>query len=102
MTHDNYPIVVFWSDADECWIADVSDLEFCTAHGDTAEEAVREALVARELWLAAARDHGHRLPDPAASPHLPWFARESLADKEKLAMASAAEVNADGAGSAAK
>jgi predicted RNase H-like HicB family nuclease len=34
-----YHINVFWSDEDSCWIADVPDLRYCSAHGDTPEEA---------------------------------------------------------------
>ncbi len=61
---DRYPIVVFWSDADQAWLADVPDLTYCTAHGDTPEEALREAVVARRLWLRVAREAGRVLPAP--------------------------------------
>jgi predicted RNase H-like HicB family nuclease len=59
---DNYPIVIFWSDRDEEYIADVPDLQYCSASGDTPEEALREALVARALWLESVPDH----PTPPA------------------------------------
>jgi len=72
---DNYPIVVFWSDEDEAFIADVPDLRYCSAHGETPEEAVREAMIARRLWLETAREDGVPLPDPRRSPYLPETAR---------------------------
>ena len=50
-----YHINVFWSNEDECWIADVPDLEHCTAHGATPVEAVRQVEIAMEAWLDAAR-----------------------------------------------
>jgi predicted RNase H-like HicB family nuclease len=73
---DNYPIVIFWSDADEAYIADVPDLRYCSAHGETPEEALREILIARELWLETAREDGLPLPDPELSPYLPEIARK--------------------------
>ena len=76
--NDNYPIVIFWSDADEAYIADVPDLGSCSAHGDTPEEALCEILIARRLWLESACEHGTPLPDPRDSPFLPEIAREQL------------------------
>jgi len=67
----HYAIAVFWSDEDRCWIADVPDLEFCTAHGSTPEDAVREVRVAIEAWLSAAREMGRRVPEPRYRPAVP-------------------------------
>lgn len=38
-----YHINLFWSQADDAWIADVPDLKSCSAMGDTPEEALAEA-----------------------------------------------------------
>ena len=43
-----YHINLFWSAEDECWIADVPDLRFCSAFGDSPETAVREVKVAMQ------------------------------------------------------
>jgi len=64
-----YAIVVFWSDEDAVWIADVPDLKSCAAFGATPEEAVAEVSVAMEAWLAAAREAGHPLPAPRFQQH---------------------------------
>ena len=72
---DNYPIVIFWSDGDEAYIADIPDLRSCSAWGHTPEEALREILIARELWLEVAHEDGLPLPDPSRSPYLPEIAR---------------------------
>ena len=64
----HYAIVVFWSDADDAWVADVPDLKSCSAFGGTPEEAVAEVRVAMEGWLAAARDAGHPLPEARFQP----------------------------------
>ena len=63
----DYRIEVAWSDEDDAWLADVPDLAFCTAHGDTPEEAVAEARLAVEAWLDAARAQGRTIPPPSRS-----------------------------------
>jgi predicted RNase H-like HicB family nuclease len=62
---DDYPIVLFWSDEDDAWIADVPDLAFCSAHGDSPEEALREIQIAKRVWLEVARREGRSLPSPS-------------------------------------
>ena len=65
MTPPNYPIDVFWSEEDGVWVADVPDLAFCSAFGDTPHEAVAEVELAMEAWLDTAREAGRPLPQPS-------------------------------------
>ena len=62
------PIVVFSSDEDDAYIADIPDLFACSAFGATAEEAVAEVQRAKAAWLASAREHGDPIPEPSAPP----------------------------------
>jgi len=64
----DYHINVFYSDEDECYIADIPDLFPCSAHGETPDEAVREVLIAKELWLDVAREKGYAIPQPRYRP----------------------------------
>ncbi len=64
----DYHINVFYSDADEGYIADIPDLQFCSAFGATPEEAVREVEVAKAAWLDAARAAGKPIPQPRYRP----------------------------------
>ena len=66
---NHYAIIVFWSDEDRAWVADVPDLKPCSAFGNTPEEAVAEVRIAMEAWLAAARDAGLEIPKPRFQPH---------------------------------
>jgi predicted RNase H-like HicB family nuclease len=59
---------VFWSDKDGAWVAGVRDLKSCSAFDDRPEEAMAEVRVARETWLAAARDAGHPIPEVRFQP----------------------------------
>jgi predicted RNase H-like HicB family nuclease len=70
MTVHRYAIVVFWSEADAGWVADVPDLKSCSAFGNSPEEAVAEVSVAMEAWLSAALDAGLAIPKPSYQPHI--------------------------------
>lgn len=59
-----YALIVHWSDEDGVWIADAPDLRFCSAHGATPEEAVRELMAAMELWIETVLEVGEELPEP--------------------------------------
>lgn len=61
-----YPITVFWSAEDSAWVADVPDLPYCSAAGDTPHEAVAEVETAIGAWLEAARSSGRQIPVPSA------------------------------------
>jgi predicted RNase H-like HicB family nuclease len=69
VTEPRYHINVFWSDEDACWIADVPDLRYCSAHGDTPAEAVSRVRDAIVGWLEVARDRGFVIPEPRYRPH---------------------------------
>lgn len=63
-----YNINVLWSADDGCWIADVPDLKYCSAHGASPVEAIAEAQVAIELWLEVAKEKGLPIPEPRYRP----------------------------------
>ena len=69
MSANRYAIVVFWSEEDAAWVADVPDLRSCSAFGNSPEEALAEVQVAMRAWLAAARDAGLPIPEPHYQPH---------------------------------
>lgn len=50
----DYHVNIFYSDEDGGYIADIPDLEGCSAFGNTAEEALKELSVAKRAWLEAA------------------------------------------------
>jgi predicted RNase H-like HicB family nuclease len=51
----DYHINNFWSDEDGGYIADIPDLEACSAFGATPAEAIAELERAKVAWLEAAR-----------------------------------------------
>ena len=64
----DYHINIFYSDEDGGYIADVPDLECCSAFGHTPGEALAELEKAKEAWLAAARQAGKPIPPPTYRP----------------------------------
>ena len=60
----DYHINIFYSDEDEGYIADIPDLKFCSAFGETPEEALKEVLIAKGVWLEAAQVEGKPVPLP--------------------------------------
>jgi predicted RNase H-like HicB family nuclease len=61
-------INIFSSEEDECYMADIPELKFCSAFGNTPEEALRELLIAKALWLEAARAEGKPIPPAKYKP----------------------------------
>lgn len=63
----NYQITLrpLTSDEGGGWLAEVPDLPGCMSDGNTPEEATRNVRDAIEEWLAAARDMGRKIPEPA-------------------------------------
>ncbi len=64
----DYHINVFWSEDDGCYVADIPDLDACSAFGATPLEALEQALKAKDAWLAVAREHGDPIPLPRYRP----------------------------------
>ena len=64
----DYHINIFWSEEDEGYIADVPDLEACSAFGSTPEEALHEVQAAKAAWLEAAKSAGKPIPRPRYRP----------------------------------
>ncbi len=71
MAERDYAIVTFWSDEDDCCIADIPNLQYFSAFGDTPEAALAEVRVAMQGWLETVREDGMPLPEPLFRKQLP-------------------------------
>ena len=70
----DYHINVFYSEEDNGYIADIPDLQECSAFGDTAEEALKEVIIAKEAWLESAKENSKPIPEPSYRPAIYQFA----------------------------
>jgi predicted RNase H-like HicB family nuclease len=66
MEQPKYHIDLFWSDEDDGYIANVPALRYCSAFGETYEEALSEVLVAMELHLETLRELNRPIPEPTS------------------------------------
>ncbi|MEB3272182.1 MAG: type II toxin-antitoxin system HicB family antitoxin [Prochlorothrix sp.] len=61
-------INIFYSQEDEGYIADIPDLHYCSAFGETPAEALQELEIAKALWLETAKEQGKPIPLPTYRP----------------------------------
>lgn len=61
---DHYEIIIYWSDEDQAFVADVPELPGCMAHGASHEEALANAKEAMTLWIESACADGDSIPAP--------------------------------------
>jgi predicted RNase H-like HicB family nuclease len=63
-TNEKYEVIIYWSDEDRAYVAEVPELEGCIAHGDSYDAALRNIGEAMALWLDTAREFGDPIPEP--------------------------------------
>ena len=59
-----YEIIIYWSDPDQVFIAEVPELQGCAADGPTYRAALDAAEVVISEWIEAARELGREIPSP--------------------------------------
>lgn len=59
-----YEIVIYWSEEDEAFIAEVPELPGCAADGSTHVEALANVDVIIREWLETATELGRAIPEP--------------------------------------
>ncbi|NGP52148.1 type II toxin-antitoxin system HicB family antitoxin [Thioalkalivibrio sp. XN8] len=64
-----YDIVISWSEADDCFVAEVPDLPGCMADGSSYQEAAANAETAIREWIELATELGRAIPEPRPRPH---------------------------------
>jgi predicted RNase H-like HicB family nuclease len=64
----DYHINIFYSQEDEGYIADIPDLKYCSAFGETPEEALSEVQIAKAAWLETAKVQGKLIPETKYRP----------------------------------
>jgi len=62
-----YEVIIYWSEEDQAFVAEVPELPGCTAHGGTQEAALGNALDAIRLWVDTAKEFGDPIPEPKGS-----------------------------------
>ena len=55
---------MYWSDEDDCYIAEVPELLGCMADGADRQEVVRNVELVIDQWLETAQEEGRPIPVP--------------------------------------
>lgn len=79
-----YEIIMYWSDEDDLYIAEVSELPGCMAHGASYEEALQSVQEAMAHWVEVSRRSGDPAPEPLPRPLLPAWERPLAVDDESV------------------
>lgn len=59
-----YELVIYWSEEDRAFIAEVPELPGCAADGSNYQEAVSNAEIVIEQWIETAQELGRPIPEP--------------------------------------
>jgi predicted RNase H-like HicB family nuclease len=59
-----YEIIIYWSEADSVYIAEVPELAGCMADGKNYAEAIHNAEIVISEWIETARGLGREIPVP--------------------------------------
>ncbi len=59
-----YEIILYWSEEDGAYIAEVPELAGCMADGATAKDALRNVEQIAQEWIETAQELGREVPEP--------------------------------------
>ena len=64
MENIKYEIIIFWSEEDQSFVAEVPELAGCMADGDTYQSALQNAETVIAEWIETAKILGREIPEP--------------------------------------
>jgi predicted RNase H-like HicB family nuclease len=59
-----YEVIIYWSDEDRAFIAEVPELPGCAADGETYQEALQNLEIIMQEWIETANALGRPIPQP--------------------------------------
>ena len=59
-----YELIIYWSEEDKAFIAEVPELAGCMADGETYQEAVQNAEIVIQQWIETAQELERPIPQP--------------------------------------
>lgn len=65
----NYEVIIYWSDEDQAFIAEVPELPGCMADGKTYEAALKNVRQISREWLQTAKELGREIPEAKGRLH---------------------------------
>lgn len=59
-----YEVIIYWSEEDQAFIAEVPELPGCAADGSTYKEAISNIEIIIQEWIDTATELGRPIPQP--------------------------------------
>jgi predicted RNase H-like HicB family nuclease len=59
-----YEVIIYWSESDQAFIAEVPELAGCAADGKTYQDALSNVEVVIGEWIETAKELGREIPQP--------------------------------------
>ena len=59
-----YEVIIYWSEEDQAFIAEVPELPGCMADGSNYREALANVEVVVQEWIETAKELGRPIPEP--------------------------------------
>jgi predicted RNase H-like HicB family nuclease len=59
-----YEVIIYWSDIDNIFVAEMPELKGCMAHGLTYSEALKQVKMVAMEWIKLAKEKGWQIPEP--------------------------------------
>ena len=59
-----YEVIIYWSDGDEAFIAEVPELPGCAADGASYDEALSNLEIIIDEWIKTTKELGRPIPEP--------------------------------------
>ena len=59
-----YEVIIYWSDEDQAFIAEIPELPGCAADGRTYKEALANVEVVIQEWIETAKELERSIPEP--------------------------------------
>ena len=69
---NKYEVILYWSDEDQAYIAEVPELPGCMADGATYQEALVNAETIIQEWIETAQELGRPIPEPQGRLVYAW------------------------------
>ena len=70
MTQFKYAAIIYWSEEDEAFVAEVPELPGCVADGSTYEGALEMIQEVMDIWVETQKEMGHSISEPKGRPML--------------------------------
>jgi predicted RNase H-like HicB family nuclease len=64
MANDKYEVIIYWSEDDHAFIAEVPELPGCMADGETYGKSLKNVQVIIKEWIHTAKEEGREIPRP--------------------------------------